>query len=108
MLLTLVGAVAACFWVLKIRATGDAEGGLNPIFDSVARLNFWPMAYDQWIDYPFFGAGARSFSYECFVYWNPNLSGAHANPEFVHNEYHNNCTSCSLSYWLEPSTEIGR
>ena len=87
MLLTLVGAVAACFWVLKIRTTGDAEGGLNPIFDSVARLNFWPMAYDQWIDYPFFGAGARSFSYECFVYWNPNLSGAHANPEFVHNEY---------------------
>lgn len=85
--LLLLGAMAACVWIFQTRAGENNDGGLNPVFDSVARLNFWPMAFDQWIDYPLLGAGARSFSYLCNVYWNPNLSPMHANPEFVHNEY---------------------
>lgn len=85
--LLLVGAMAACVWILQTRAGENNDGNLNPVFDSAARLNFWPMAYEQWVDYPLFGAGARSFSYLCNVYWNPNLSPMHANPEYVHNEY---------------------
>lgn len=83
----LIAALAACVWIIQTRAGENNKGELNPIFDSVARLNFWPMAYEQWVDYPLIGAGARSFSYLCNVYWNPNLSPMHADPEFVHNEY---------------------
>jgi O-antigen ligase/tetratricopeptide (TPR) repeat protein len=82
-----IGLIIAAYWVIQSRGGGDPEGGLNSIFNSVARLNFWPMAYEQWLDFPIFGAGARSFSYLCLLYWNPNLTPTHANPEFVHNEY---------------------
>ena len=85
--LMVISSVAACYWVIQVRAGSNSGEGLNSLFDSVARLNFWPMAYDQWLDFPIFGAGARSFSYLCFEYWNPNLSTMHANPEYVHNEY---------------------
>ena len=85
--LMVISSMAACYWVMQIRAGRDVDGGLSSLFDSVARLNFWPMAYEQWINFPIFGAGARSFSYLCFEYWNPNLPPTHANPEYVHNEY---------------------
>ncbi|MDG1357730.1 MAG: O-antigen ligase family protein [Akkermansiaceae bacterium] len=85
--LIVISSVVACYWVIQVRAGSNSGEGLNSLFDSVARLNFWPMAYDQWLDFPIFGAGARSFSYLCFEYWNPNLSTMHANPEYVHNEY---------------------
>lgn len=83
----MIGSIIACYLVIQLRASSNANGGLGSLFDSVARLNFWPMAYDQWLDFFFFGGGARSFSYLCLLYWNPNLSSMHANPEFVHNEY---------------------
>ncbi len=82
-----IGIIIAAYWVIQSRGGGDFEGGFNSIFSSVARLNFWPMAYEQWLDFPVIGAGARSFSYLCLLYWNPNLTPTHANPEFVHNEY---------------------
>jgi O-antigen ligase/tetratricopeptide (TPR) repeat protein len=83
----LIGATTACYWVMQLRAGRDADGAVASLFDSVARLNFWPMAYEQWLDFFFFGAGSRSFSYLCLLYWNPNLTPTHANPEYVHNEY---------------------
>jgi O-antigen ligase/tetratricopeptide (TPR) repeat protein len=61
--------------------------GVNVAFDSGVRLAFWPMAVEQWQDHPVVGAGSRSYSYECFKYWSPNLSTSENNPEFVHNEY---------------------
>ena len=61
--------------------------GADVVFDSGVRLAFWPMAVEQWQDNPIVGAGSRSYSYECFRYWSPNLSTAENNPEFVHNEY---------------------
>ena len=83
--LVLMAGLFGAVWVFQGRAT-DASG-LDVVFDSEVRLAFWPMAIEQWIDNPIVGAGSRSYSYECFSYWNPNLSTGEANPEFVHNEY---------------------
>ena len=61
--------------------------GIEAISESDARAQFWSMAAEQWTYHPIVGAGSRSYSYECFRYWNPNLPTSQANPEFVHNEY---------------------
>ena len=83
--LGLLIAVAATYWVFQSRAI--EEDGIAVIFDSGVRLAYWPMALEQWYDHPLVGAGSRSYSYECFRYWSPNLSTSEENPEFVHNEY---------------------
>lgn len=70
------------FWVF-------GERGVNSfamIFDSGVRTPLWAMAGDQWVDYPWIGAGSRSFSYLCNTYWH-GLNSGELNPEFVHNEY---------------------
>ena len=78
----LAGGVAAA-WVFQNR--GGAS--IDEISYSGVRIHYWAMAADQWADFPIVGAGSRSFSYESFRYWSPNLGTNEANPEFVHNEY---------------------
>jgi len=82
-------ALAVCggggIWAFKGR--GGGREGFDMIFGSNLRVDFWSMAVEQWMETPFLGAGSRSYSYECFRYWSPNLSSEWANPEFVHNEY---------------------
>ena len=75
--------VVGGIWVFEKR--GGAS--IDEISYSGVRSQYWAMAAEQWIDYPMFGAGSRSYSYECFRYWSPNLPTQNANPEFVHNEY---------------------
>ena len=82
----LAGGVAAA-WVFQNRAHDEQVSGVDVVFDSGVRSQYWAMAGDQWADFPIVGAGSRSFSYECFRYWSPNLPTQNANPEFVHNEY---------------------
>ncbi len=82
-LLGSLGGLLGVTWVFKERNTT----GIVSVVDSGARPQFWSMAGEQWADYPFFGAGGRSYSYESFRYWSPSLSTAQPNPEFVHNEY---------------------
>jgi O-antigen ligase/tetratricopeptide (TPR) repeat protein len=82
----LAGGVAAA-WVFQNRAHGEQVSGVDVVFDSGVRSQYWAMAAEQWVDFPIVGAGSRSFSYECFRYWSPNLPTQNANPEFVHNEY---------------------
>ena len=82
-----LACVFAIARVFTSRASHLAGEDISPVFDSAARLAFWPMAFEQWLDYPVLGAGSRSFAYQSYLYWNPNLSGMHANPEYVHNEY---------------------
>ncbi|MFK7911769.1 MAG: O-antigen ligase family protein [Akkermansiaceae bacterium] len=82
LLMTVAGAVL----VFKNRAQHTAAGS-DVMFDSDVRLAYWSMAAEQFGDHPIFGAGSRSFSYESFIYWSPNLDTGEANPEFVHNEY---------------------
>ena len=82
----LAGGVAAA-WVFQNRAHNEQLSGVDALFDSGARVHYWAMAADQWADFPIVGAGSRSFSYESFRYWSPNLGTHEANPEFVHNEY---------------------
>lgn len=72
-------------WVMKARGSGNIEAAIG--FNSGVRIPFWAMAVEQWADHPVVGAGSRSFSYECFRYWSPNLNTGEKNPEFVHNEY---------------------
>lgn len=79
--LGVVGAV----WVFNARAL--KANGSEVVFDSEVRLGYWSMAVEQFIEHPIIGAGSRSYSYECFHYWSPNLDTGEANPEFVHNEY---------------------
>ena len=81
----LLGCVGTAM-VFKNRAQHTADGA-DILFDSDVRLAFWPMAIEQFVDHPVTGAGSRSFSYECFYYWSPNMDTGEANPEFVHNEY---------------------
>jgi O-antigen ligase len=79
-------AIIATVLIFQNRAQNGVHGS-EVMFDSNVRLAFWPMALEQFVDHPLTGAGSRSFSYECFYYWSPNLDTGEANPEFVHNEY---------------------
>ena len=79
-------AIIATVLVFQNRAQNGIHGS-EVMFDSNVRLAFWPMALEQFVAHPLTGAGSRSFSYECFYYWSPNLDTGEANPEFVHNEY---------------------
>ena len=79
----LLAGGAAAAWVFQNR--GGAS--IDEISYSGVRIQYWAMAAEQWVDYPLVGAGSRSYSYECFRYWSPNLPTQNANPEFVHNEY---------------------
>lgn len=85
--LGLIAGGAAAAWVFQNRAHDEQVSGVDLLFDSGVRMSYWSMAAEQWMDYPFFGAGSRSFSYLSFEYWSPNLGTNEANPEFVHNEY---------------------
>jgi len=78
-------SVAGGMWVFGERS-GSASGA-DVVFASAARTLYWSMATEQWVDYPLVGAGSRSFSYESFRYWSPNMPSSASNPEFVHNEY---------------------
>jgi len=83
-----IGLMAvASTWVFNNRSTEVDVKGIEVLFASHARLQFWGMAAEQWFDHPIIGAGSRSYSYECFRYWNTSLHAATPNPEFVHNEY---------------------
>ncbi len=84
--LSILGCIVGGALVFKERATSGAVGA-DVVFDSEVRFAFWSMAMEQWADSPIVGAGSRSYSYECFRYWNPNLPTHSGNPEFVHNEY---------------------
>ena len=77
--------IVAAIWVFQSRAINTE--GLDVVFDSDVRLAYWSMAVEQFVEHPIFGAGSRSYSYECFRYWSPNLDTGEANPEFAHNEY---------------------
>lgn len=79
-------SAAVAIWVFGERSLGESKG-LEVIFDSGVRLQFWAMAVEQWAEFPLFGGGSRSFSYLCFQFWSPNLGTESGNPEFVHNEY---------------------
>ena len=84
--LGLIAGIVGVSMVFKDRAQTGVEG-VDVMFDSNVRLAFWSMAVEQFIDYPVVGAGSRSFSYQSFSYWSPNMDTGEANPEFVHNEY---------------------
>ena len=89
----LVAGGAGGIWAFKQRENKlntpghEGDGMVTMVLDSGVRVQFWAMAAEQWVDHPIVGAGSRSYSYECFRYWNPNLPTSQANPEFVHNEY---------------------
>ncbi|MGJ8676116.1 MAG: O-antigen ligase family protein [Akkermansiaceae bacterium] len=72
--------------VFKDRAY-NKESGIDVFFVDSARGHYWPMAIEQIKEMPLVGGGSRSFSYECFQNWNPNLTINSLNPDFVHNEY---------------------
>lgn len=78
-----VFGVFGAIWVFSQRGVNN----LQALFDSGVRIPLWAMAAEQWSDNKFMGAGGRSFSYECFAYWNDGLNSGEASPEFVHNEY---------------------
>ena len=81
-IIMLSAATLGGFWVFGERGVKS----FAMIFDSGVRTPLWAMAGDQWVDYPWIGAGSRSFSYLCNTYWH-GLNSGELNPEFVHNEY---------------------
>ena len=89
-ILTAVGLLARLsggVWVFKNKAQPDLEKISEVVFNDKVRMPFWGMAVEQWLDYPTFGAGSRSYSYMSNKYWSPHLLTDQASPEFVHNEY---------------------
>lgn len=84
--LVLIGGPYVAYGVFSKRISSE-EVGIDVFFADSSRSGYWPMALSQISDHPWIGAGSRSFSYENFQHWNPNLRKQSGSPEFVHNEY---------------------
>ena len=84
--LVLVGGPYAAYKVFSKRSSAEHVGG-DVFFADSSRSGYWPMALSQVNERPWLGSGSRSFSYENYKHWNPNLKARSASPEFVHNEY---------------------
>lgn len=84
-----VALIAGCVMigVLGFQTFKERASASDEFVDSNIRTEYWGMAVEQILEAPLFGTGARSFSYQCFQFWDDSLATSNANPEFVHNEY---------------------
>jgi tetratricopeptide (TPR) repeat protein len=73
-----------------------AGSGIDEIFDNTCRLYFLGVALSCIGLHPLAGGGSRSFSWECYRFWEKDIQGAGGSrPELVHNE------------WLQSATDYG-
>lgn len=64
-----------------------AGSGIEELLDNDCRLYFLGIALSCIGLHPMAGGGGRSFSWECFKFWEKDVQGVGmAKPEFVHNE----------------------
>ncbi len=71
----------------QIQTDRNAPAGMAGFMDNTVRLFLLGIAFDCISKHPLGGGGSRSFSWECFQFWDPKIHGpASARPEHVHNE----------------------
>lgn len=81
-----LGAFLLHGW-LNAQDARHAGTGLDELMDNDCRLYFLGIALSCVALHPMAGGGARSFSWECFRFWDKDVQGAGgAKPGFVHNE----------------------
>ena len=58
---------------------------VGTVMDNPTRLSLLGAAFSSILSHPMLGGGSRSFSWECYQFWNAQ-DGASGRPEWVHNE----------------------
>jgi tetratricopeptide (TPR) repeat protein len=75
----------------------QAGSGLDALMDNACRLYFLGIALSCIGLHPLIGGGSRSFSWECFRFWDHMAQGpSGARPELVHNELVQSATDYGL------------
>ena len=87
--LLLFGVIIAAFSLLEnVQETRLQGSGLVRMLDNEMRLYLYGIAISCIGLHPFVGGGSRSFSWECYQFWNIEEMGVFtADPEHVHNEF---------------------
>ena len=72
---------------MQAQAARQQETAIQDLLDNDCRLYFLGLALSCIGLHPISGGGSRSFSWECFQFWDDNIQGVGGSrPEFVHNE----------------------
>lgn len=75
----------------------QAGSGIEGLMDNTVRLYFLGIAVSCIGLHPLAGGGSRSFSWECFQFWEKDVQGAGAaKPQMVHNELIQSATDYGL------------
>ena len=88
--LLLVGAAAAATaqWLPVLAGRRTKSGEVEEMVGAVAsRFPYWRTGLSQFLDYPWFGAGSRSFSYLSYGYWDKSMNWNDLEPYYAHSEY---------------------
>lgn len=97
--LLMVGAAVFYFKSLGgvIEERGGTAENMSGMLDNSIRLFLFNIAVSCVALHPAFGGGSRSFSWECFRFWDTEAMGAAvAKPEHVHNELLQTATDYGL------------
>jgi tetratricopeptide (TPR) repeat protein len=79
------------------QTTRQSGLGLDSLLDNTCRLYFLGLAFSCIELHPVAGGGSRSFSWECYRFWEQKAQGAGATrPEMVHNEFVQSATDYGL------------
>lgn len=87
--LLLFGVIIAAVTLLEnVQETRQQGSGLVGMLDNEMRLYLYGIAISCVGLHPFVGGGSRSFSWECYRFWDIEEMGVFtADPEHVHNEF---------------------
>lgn len=85
--LLIVLSVLFFSWLAQVEEARGGTGDIAGMLDNSIRLYLIGIAFSCIGDHPMIGGGSRSFSWECFKYWDTAaMSWGKAKPEHVHNE----------------------
>ncbi len=71
----------------EVQEARSGDGNLTQMLDNTIRLYMFGMAVSCIALHPWIGGGSRSFSWECYRFWDVQAMGhGGAKPEHVHNE----------------------
>lgn len=74
-------------WLSQVQDTRGGNGNLTGMLDNNIRLYLIGIAFSCIGIHPLWGGGSRSFSWECYRFWDTQAMGwGVAKPEHVHNE----------------------
>ena len=74
-------------WLAQVEEARGGTGNITGMLDNSIRLYLIGIAFSCIGEHPLIGGGSRSFSWECFQFWDTAaMSWGKAKPEHVHNE----------------------